>query len=312
MRGKGFHLPVDVAVDSESLVYVLSRSCSYKEQVPRITVTSLDEQTCREIGRFGTEPGCLFEPTAMVIDGRDRIYVADEHLHTVTVFDADGTLVGRWGEHGAGPGQLDRPSGLAIDPDGDLLVVDHVNGRVQRFTVDGGYLSSFGRPGTGEGEFDLPWGVAAASGGDIWVADWRNDRVHRFDAGGRHLGTCGVGLLLRPAGVAVAADGSVYVADWGNDCVRVLDNCGRLVETLLGDATLSRWAEEHLDTFPSVRAMRLAADRFEEEKRFRHPTGLTITPDGLVLVADTGRHRVQVYRRAGQQSMSTPVTKATS
>lgn len=296
MRGRGFHLPVDVAVGSTGLVSVLSRSCSYKEQVPRITVVSPDEQTCREIGHFGTEPGGLFEPTALAIDAEDRHYVADEHLHTVTVFEPDGTFVDRWGGHGAGPGQLDRPSGLAIDSDGHLLVVDHVNARVQRFTVDGRPLASFGRPGTGNGELTLPWGIATGADGDIYVADWRNDRVQRFDADGRHRAMFGSGLLRRPAGVAVAADGTVYVADWGNDRVQCFDPDGGHLDTLAGTATLSRWAEQHLATFPSVAAMRDTADRGTEEPLFRRPSGIATTPDGQVLVADTGRHRVQIYQ----------------
>jgi hypothetical protein len=147
VRGRGFHLPVDVAVDRAGLVHALSRSCSYKERAPRITVASLDERTCREIGTFGIEPGCLFEPTALAIDGEDRVYVADEHLHTVTVYDRDGGLVRRWGEHGSTPGRLDRPSGLAFDANGDLHVVDHVNARVQRFTVEGRYRRA--RPSLG-------------------------------------------------------------------------------------------------------------------------------------------------------------------
>ncbi|HVL84108.1 MAG TPA: NHL repeat-containing protein [Pseudonocardia sp.] len=297
VRGRGFHLPVDVAVDRAGLVHALSRSCSYKERAPRITVASLDERTCREIGTFGIEPGCLFEPTALAIDGEDRVYVADEHLHTVTVYDRDGGLVRRWGEHGSTPGRLDRPSGLAFDANGDLHVVDHVNARVQRFTVEGRYLSAFGRPGSRPGELDLPWGIAAGPDGHLFVSDWRNDRVQRFDDAGQLLDVIGAGLLLRPAGLAVAGDGTLYVADWGHDRVQVFDPDGRPTETLAGDATLSRWAQEHLTTFPSVAAMRDKADRAEEERLFRRPSGITTTPNGLVLVADTGRHRVQVLAR---------------
>ncbi len=297
---KGFAHPVSVTLDSRGQVYVLNRSSSWKDQFPRVTVIPLDEEDFREIGEFGTEPGCLFMPTAAVIDAADHLYIADEHLHTVTVFDCDGTFVTRWGEPGSALGQLNRPSGLAVDSAGNLWVVDHGNSRVQCFTPEGHPLLCFGSAGSGPGEFNLPWGIAVGPDDDVWVADWRNDRVQRFDPAGRHRGSYGEHLLTRPAAVAVAKDGTTYVADWGNDCVRVLDETGRLQETWEGDATLSKWAQEYLGMYDSSRQLRQlaqAAGRDSEERRFWQPSGITLSAGGLVFVADTGRHRVQVYRR---------------
>ncbi|MGH3696993.1 MAG: NHL repeat-containing protein [Pseudonocardiaceae bacterium] len=305
---KGFAFPVSVALDHLGAIYVLNRSSSWKDQFPRVTVISLGEEDFREIGVFGTEPGCLFTPTAVVIDKTDRLYIADEHLHTVSMFDCDGTFIARWGEPGSAPGQLSRPSGLALDSAGNVWVVDHGNSRVQCFAPDGRALRCFGSAGTGPGQLNLPWGIAVGPDDHIWVADWRNDRVQRFDPAGRHLGSYGEAVLLRPSAVAVAQDGTVYVADWGHDCVRVLDNAGRLHETWEGDATLSRWAREYLGMYDSSRQLRElahAAGREHEERRFWQPSGIALGAGGLVLVADTGRHRVQVYRRDDQTSHGT-------
>lgn len=302
---KGFAHPVSVALDSRGQIYVLNRSSSWKDQFPRVTVISLDEADFREIGEFGTEPGCLFMPTAMVIDAADRLYVADEHLHTVSVFDCDGTFVARWGKPGPAPGQLNRPSCLAVDSAGNLWVVDHGNSRVQCFTPEGQPLHCFGSAGSGPGELTLPWGIAVGPDDDVWVADWRNDRVQRFDPAGRHRGSYGEGVLTRPAAVVVAEGGTVYVADWGNDCVRVLDETGQLQETWEGDATLSQWAQEYLGMYDSSRQLRQlaqAAGREDEERRFWQPSGISLGAGSLVLVADTGRHRVQVYRRGDGQT----------
>jgi DNA-binding beta-propeller fold protein YncE len=293
--GQGFSHPVDVALGGEDAVYVLSRSSAWKDKQPLITVTSLDEQTFGEIGSFGAEPGCFLTPTALATDQAGRIYVADEDAHQISVFDPDGTFLMRWGTRGSSPGQLDRPSGLRFDNDGRLWVTDSLNARVQRFTPDGTPLSSFGCFGTAPGELNMPWGVAVGPEGDIWVADWRNDRVQRFDPRGDLRGIYGEGLLSRPSAVAVDEAGRVYVSDWGHDCVQMFDEHGRHRGTLAGDASLSRWAQQWLDTFAQPARLRKEANRCEEERRFYRPVGMVIGPEGQLLVADSGRHRIQVY-----------------
>jgi DNA-binding beta-propeller fold protein YncE len=300
ISGQGFQHPVDVALGSGDAVYVLSRSSAWKDKQPRITVTSLDEQTFGEIGGFGTEPGCFLAPTALATDQAGRIYVADEDLHQVSVFDPDGTYLMRWGTHGSAPGQLDRPSGLRFDNDDCLWVTDSLNARVQRFTPDGSLLSCFGCFGTEPGQLNMPWGVAVGPDGDIWVADWRNDRVQRFDPHGDLRGIYGQGLLSRPSGVAVDEAGRAYVSDWGHDSVQIFDEQGRHSRTLAGDATPSRWAQQYLVMYPQLAQRRQEANRDEQERRFYRPVGMVIGPQGQLLVADSGRHRIQMYEHPFQ------------
>ncbi|ORA79128.1 NHL repeat-containing protein [Mycobacterium malmoense] len=300
ITGRGFQHPVDVALGNQDELYVLSRSSSWKDKQPRITVTSLDEQAFREIGSFGTDPGCFLAPTALAVDRAGRIYVADEDLHQISVFDADGTFLTRWGTHGAAPGQLDRPSGLRCDDDDCLWVTDSINARVQRFTRDGNLLSCFGSFGTEPGQLNMPWGVAVGPDGDIWVSDWRNDRVQRFCPNGDFRGIYGAGLLSRPSGVAVDEAGRIYVSDWGHDSVRIFDEQGRCTTTLSGDAPLSHWAQQYLEMYPQVDERRREANRYEEERRFYRPVGMAVGPEGQLLVADSGRHRLQVYERPFQ------------
>ncbi|MDI3314035.1 MAG: NHL repeat-containing protein [Mycobacterium sp.] len=295
MSGQGFAHPVDVALGNGDTVYVLSRSSAWKDKNPRITVTSLDERAFSEIGGFGTEPGCFLAPTALATDPGGRIYVADEDLHQISVFDPDGTSLRRWGTHGSGSGQLDRPSGLRVDADGCLWVSDSVNARLQRFTADGIPLCCVGSFGAGPGQLNMPWGVAIGPEGDIWVADWRNDRVQRFSPDGELRGIYGDDLLSRPSGVAVDAAGRLYVSDWGHDCVQMFDEQGRHRGTLVGDASLSRWAQQWLEMYPQVNQRRQEANRYEEERRFFRPVGMVIGPEGQLLVADSGRHRIQIY-----------------
>jgi DNA-binding beta-propeller fold protein YncE len=78
-----------------------------------------------------------------------------------------------------------------------------------------------------------------------------------------------------PAAVAVDHAGTVYVADSRNHCLRYVPTEG-IVRTLAG--------------IPGVAGL---ADGAGTEAQFSHPAGLALLPDGGLLVADTGNHRIR-------------------
>ena len=300
--GRGFMNPVDVRLDSEGLLFVLSRSNAGNKDV-RVSVQTLDSEYMYEFGRWGTDPGQTTQPTAIVLDSDDHVYVPDEFMHNVSIFDREGKFLERWGEFGTGVGQFNRPSGIAIDSDGNLHIVDHLNARVQKLSPDGKFISSFGTFGTEPGQFNFPWGISIDSEDGIWIADWRNDRIQRFTPDGEFVSVLGSsgssdGQFDRPSGVHVASDGTVFIADWRNDRVQVFGQDGSHTETLIGDATLSKWCQEFLDVNPEQASWRENAGLFEEEKRFWRPAAIETSSDGLVLIADSCRHRIQIYNRA--------------
>jgi hypothetical protein len=152
----------------------------------------------------------------------------------------------------------------------------------------------------------------------VYVADWRNDRVQRFDPDGRYLASYGrpgrgVGELHRPAGVAVDEAGRLYVADWGNHRVQVLGPDGAVLAVLHGESGLSKWAEDYFianpdeleerrkaDLEPPLDEAALADPRDRSasiEKLFWGPTAVKLASGGHLLVVDSCRHRIQVYRR---------------
>ena len=69
-----------------------------------------------------------------MIDAEGLVYVSDEYLNRISIFDDAGTFLRKWGDPGAGEGELDGPSGMALDADQNLWIVDHRNVRLQRFT----------------------------------------------------------------------------------------------------------------------------------------------------------------------------------
>jgi DNA-binding beta-propeller fold protein YncE len=259
-------------------------------------------------------------PVAIALDQEENIYISDEALQRISIFNQQGQFLGKWGTRGHGAGEFDRPAGIAFDQDGHLLVVDSRNNRVQKYTRDGQFLGAWGHGGHGPGALHLPWGIALDQAGNVYVADWRNDRIQKFDAQGQYLASWGTsgqgnGEFRRPSGVAVDRQGYIYVADWGNERVQVLGPDGSWQATLRGEAGLSRWAESYFVANQDELAERQRAnleppldlslqdDRREEsasiEKLFWGPVSVKVDDQGQLYVVESCRHRIQVYCKNG-------------
>ena len=300
MAGQGFWSPQDFALGSGGVIFVLSRGM--EEIGQRITRVTLSHDFQGQFGGFGAGDGQFIWPRSITMDSQENLYVSDEQLHRISVFDKSGTFVANWGSPGTAEGELNGPSGLAVGPDGALYVVDSLNHRVQRFTTEGGFLGAFGSQGNGEGELDMPWGICVDREGDIYVADWQNDRIQKFSSTGQFLRQFGgsdlrVGDLNRPSGVAVDADGDVYVTDWGNHRVQVYGPDGAFIATLVGDAQEpSPWTQTYIDANPDIVKARRRAN-MEPEWRFRRPVAVKVDENDRLFVLETARHRIQIYNK---------------
>lgn len=312
--GRGFHLPVDISVRADGRVYVINRSPMHRLGI-RVGICDLLHGWYGEFGSDGKADGQFTGPAAITHDSNDRIYVADEELNRITVFNPDGEFESKWGELGTEPGQINGPSALKVTSDGNLLLVDHLNNRIQKMTLDGQYLSHWGSKGIAEGQFNLPWGIDTDNDENVYVADWRNDRIQRFSEDGKFIDMYGSsgsddGLFNRPSDVAVDQDGFIYVADWGNQRVQVFDHHWNFHASLRGQATVSPWAQEYLEANADELDARSRFDPYIEvdtddeheisarvEAYFWDPIAVEIDPEGRLVVADSLRHRLQIYQR---------------
>jgi DNA-binding beta-propeller fold protein YncE len=315
--GRGFHIPVDLSIQPNGRIFAVNRSPMHRLGI-RVGICDVNHGWYHEFGSDGDGDGQFTGPTAITHGPDDRVYIADEELNRITVYDPEGVFISKWGEQGSALGQISGPSGLKFTSDGDLLVVDHLNNRIQRMTTGGEYVSHFGSAGTGEGEFNLPWGIDTDSAGNIYVADWRNDRIQRFSADGVFIdmyGTSGreEGEFDRPSDVAVDQGGFIYVADWGNQRVQMFDSNWHFQQSVRGEATVSPWAQDYLNA---------NADEAEARSRFSSiievdtddphevsskvegylwdPTAIEIDPEGRLIITDSLRHRLQVYQRGAE------------
>ena len=310
--GRGFANPSGLVVNKEGLIFVLNRG---EPDRSRVGVLNFEEDYLYEFGSHGDADGQFRQPTAIALDSKECVYVADEHHHRISVFESSGEYLGKWGEFGSGDGQLDGPCGLAFDAEDAVYVVDQNNNRIQKFTCEGGYLSQWGEFGSGDGQFNLPWGITLDSHGDVYVADWRNDRIQKFSAAGEFIAEFGEsgsedGQFHRPSSVAVDGEGHIYVADWGNERVQVLNSDGEFLLKLRGQATLSKWAEDYLASIPHEKRARDKSNLIPDlpshlntpyllashaEPHFFGPASVEIDGYGRLYVTEKSRHRFQVF-----------------
>ena len=314
--GRGFHLPTAMVIRGDGRIFVASRSSLNLLVIVGIQMVSRNHDFYGQIGRHGREPGQMIGPTALALDAEDNLYLADEFLQRITVYDRDGDVVTTWGRQGSGDGEFNGPSGLAFDRDDNMLLVDHKNHRVQRLTKDGTYISQWGSFGDGDGEFNLPWGITQDRDANVFIADWRNDRIQKFTPDGEFVAKYGApgtgdGQLRRPSDVAVDSEGNLWVADWGNQRLQVLDPEGNFIAKARGEADLSVWSQEYMTAQKDeelarssyVPVFEVDTDDINEESAriepyFWDPVAVAVDDEGCGYVLETGRHRFQIYELA--------------
>lgn len=190
------------------------------------------------------------------------------------------TLAGQAG----GPDEVrfGNPFGVAVAEDGTIFVTDGEKDRLSRVATDGAITVV-------AENLNTPSAVALASDGALIVADTGSHTVKRIEpqagavkilAGvdgraGFRDGAGAEALFDGPIGVTVNAEGTIFVADTYNDRIRAIDSQGT-VRTLAGGAEPG-----HVDAPDGAGA------------RFHTPCGVAVMPDGALVVADTGNHRLR-------------------
>ncbi len=173
--GAGVRYPIDFALTSDDIAYIINRGREDRPDGTRLTVMKLGadgEEYISTFGAYGEEAGQFIWPVGIALDKDTNVYVTDEWLHRVTKYDKDGEYLTHWGIQGSGNGELNRPSGIAISREDTIYIVDSRNNRVQTFNLEGTFLGKFGSSGSDNGQFNLPWGMCLDKDSNVFVADW--------------------------------------------------------------------------------------------------------------------------------------------
>jgi sugar lactone lactonase YvrE len=197
-------------------------------------------------------------------------------------YDAAGRLLQSWGA-----GMFVFPHGATVDRDGHLWVTDArgENGKghqVIEFDGNGRVLMTLGTAGvsgSGPAHFDQPTDVVVAPNGDIFVTDSHrnglNNRVVKFRKDGTFVKEwgrkgSGPGEMSEPHSIAMDSRGRLFVGDRENNRIQIFDQDGRFLD---------------------------------EWRQFGRPSGIFITPDDTIYVADsesgpdTGAHELSGIKK---------------
>jgi hypothetical protein len=174
----------------------------------------------------------------VVCDSRHRIFIHNQSLDAVVIFDADGKFEKSWGEEfqkGAHGMWLNREGREEF-----LYLSDYVRHMVVKTTLDGEVVYTLRWPeqsGVYESEEQYkPTNVAVAPNGDVYVGDgYGLSYIHQYDARGEYLRTFGgkgsaAGQVDCPHGLWVdtrGAEAVLLVADRTNQRLQTFTLDGR-------------------------------------------------------------------------------------
>lgn len=166
-------------------------------------------------------------PTALALDGKDNLYVADAANSQILVYGPDRTLRVRIGANGNGNGYLKAPQAIAVDSIGDIYVADARSVPLQVWSRDGRYLRGWGERQAGPMNFSLPSGIAVDGQDRLITVDMLRQTILIFTRDGYFLGRYG-GLGSGPGAVAFPTD----VASDGNGRLFVVERVGNRLQIL--------------------------------------------------------------------------------
>ena len=175
--------PNDVAFASNGDIYV---SDGYGND--RIVVFDKSGKYVRSWGKLGSGPGEFSQPHSLVLDSKDRVYVADRNNARIQIFDAKGKFLTEWKN-------IITPWALAITKTDELyvcgssptlwsdvpatqamLATPPKDQLFMKLDTEGRLKQLWMVPG------EITWihSIAVASDGKIYAGEVRGNRVERF------------------------------------------------------------------------------------------------------------------------------------
>lgn len=303
--GEDLSLPHGVLYDARSHNYVVSDYLH--NRLFKISAEGIATPWFEPTETNG-EPLVLPAGLAQGPDG--SIYVSGSGRHRIHKISPEGkiSVLAGSGKVGFKDGkgkeaQFYLPFGLAVGPDNAVYVADQGNHAIRKIASDGTVSTLAGNGEAGwrdalgsAARFNKPSGLALHPDGSLWVADSWNHRLRRITPQGQVSTALGDKVpgqagfeperdhensLYVPEGLAINASGEVFIADSWNHRIRKWEPKTSRLLTLAGSGKYLNFGGGY-------------ADGPGRDALFSQPKGVALGPQGQVLVADTGNHRIRV------------------
>lgn len=176
----GFWGPRDVVLGADGRVYVTDTGNK------RVRVYAFDGLAAVhqfDLGKGGSGPGELDEPSGLAVHSDGRVFVADTWNRRVAVFDGDGSHLTDFRVRGWYNDTINRPY-LALDEGRNIIYVTDPDGnRILVYTPEGDCIGSFGQDGDDQsiGQFTAVGGIAVDDDGYIYVTDSTAGTILKFN-----------------------------------------------------------------------------------------------------------------------------------
>jgi sugar lactone lactonase YvrE len=233
----------------------------------------------------------------VAVDVSGNIYVADTYNHKIRKITPTGTvstLAGTTAGYTDGDisiAEFNYPYGVTVDIWSNVYVADAGNNCIRKISPNGTVTTLAGSPNNGytdgdgvNAQFSNPYSVATDALGNVYVADRDNHKIRKITpngvvttlAGGEAGYADGAGDAAQfnyPFGLCVDINNNVFVADQMNNKIRKITPDGVVTTLAGGEAGY--------------------ADGIGSNAQFGQATGIAVTADGNLYVADVGNNRIR-------------------
>jgi hypothetical protein len=256
-----------------------------------------------------SQTGYLSSPRSARQLGDGTLLIADGHNHRAIRVDVNGTA----SEVVAHGRNFICPTYLRDSEDGRYIVCDGANGCIWSVDGAGDARLQAGVPTIREVELSFPRSVQYLGANRYLIADTANNRIVMFDEDGcKALAATDGTSLFWPRAARMTAVGTIVIADGRNSRIVEISSDGALVHALKEIQTADRsWRlQDPHDVRPLANNHLLVADSsanlvFEADwhgvvswmvgagpEMLNDPHSAQFIPDGRVVIADTGNHRI--------------------
>jgi sugar lactone lactonase YvrE len=249
--------PYEIKFDSAGVGYFTAfGSASVRRITPDGTVSTITDRT--------TSGQRFTSVRVLTLDRQGNIYIADTGNHRIRKIYPNGTC------ETVLDTMIENPYGIVVADDGTLYVssgakiYEIADGKMEVFAgTDYGNVDGIGT----EAKFALPQGMELDTEGNIIVADCRNNSIRKIDRQ-RKVTTIATGFK-NPYGVVLDKRGNIYVADYGfHDIKRITKD-------------------------DQVQSIALHSEFSSDPKFLSYPTGVSLDPNGFLVVCDCYNHIIR-------------------